>query len=117
FFVADAQGSLSVNPALADPRKVAAGDGTAGDGKVALGIAALRTGAGSVLPAYQGLVADIGAAAADGKRLSDQTQASRQQIQAMQSSESGVNLDEELTQMTSLQHAYAASARLLSTYD
>ena len=29
----------------------------------------------------------------------------------------GVNLDEELAQMVSLQHAYAASARLLSTYD
>jgi flagellar hook-associated protein FlgK len=29
----------------------------------------------------------------------------------------GINLDEELAQMTSLQHVYAASARLLSVYD
>ena len=28
-----------------------------------------------------------------------------------------MNLDEELAQMVSLQHAYAASARLLTTYD
>jgi flagellar hook-associated protein 1 FlgK len=35
----------------------------------------------------------------------------------MQYSESGVNLDEELSRMVSLQHSYSASARLLNTYD
>jgi flagellar hook-associated protein 1 FlgK len=45
------------------------------------------------------------------------SQASLEQLQAMQYSESGVNLDEELARMVSLQHSYSASARLLNTYD
>jgi flagellar hook-associated protein 1 FlgK len=45
------------------------------------------------------------------------TQASLTQLETMQSSESGVNLDEELATMVAQQHIYAASARLLSTYD
>jgi flagellar hook-associated protein 1 FlgK len=118
FFTADASGNLSVNPALAaDSRKVVAGDGSAGSGSIALAIAGLGTASGSTVPQYRQLVAEIGSQAADAGRAADQSQASLQQIQAAQASESGVNLDEELAQMVSLQHAYAASARLLSTYD
>jgi len=40
-----------------------------------------------------------------------------QQAQSQQSSESGVNLDEELTNLTTYQQAYSASARLLSVVD
>jgi flagellar hook-associated protein 1 FlgK len=118
FFVADAAGNLSVSPALvADSRKVVAGDGTAGNGSVALAIANLGSAASTVLSPYRRMVADIGRLASESHSQSQQADASRQQIQAMQSSESGVNLDEELAQMVSLQHAYSASARLLSTYD
>jgi flagellar hook-associated protein 1 FlgK len=39
------------------------------------------------------------------------------QAQAQQSSESGVNLDEELSNMMTYQQAYSASARMLSTVD
>ena len=59
----------------------------------------------------------MGSQSADGKALSDQAKASLQQIQGMQASESGVNLDEELAHMVTIQHAYSASARLLSTFD
>ena len=118
FFVTDAGGNPAVNPALlADSRKVVAGDGTAGSGSVALAIADLGAPSGKGLSPYHQWVADIGAQAADSRQQSAQTQASLQQIQAAQSSESGVNLDEELAQMVSLQQAYSASARLLSTYN
>jgi flagellar hook-associated protein 1 FlgK len=118
FFLPDSGGNLTVNPALiADLRKIAAGDGSAGGGTAALAIANLGTAQGSILPSYQTLVADIGAGASEGRRYADQSRASLQQVQELQASESGVNLDEELAQMTALQHAYAASARLLSAYD
>jgi flagellar hook-associated protein 1 len=118
FFTADAGGNLLVNAALqADAQKVVAGDGTAGSGSVALTIANIGNVGGTVLPPYQTLVADIGAGSADSQRNREQIQASLQQVQTVQASESGVNLDEELAQMVSLQHAYAASARLLSAYD
>lgn len=118
FFLSDAGGHLTVNPALlSDPRRVVAGDGTAGQGGVARAIAGLGAASGTVVSGYRALVAQIGAAASDGRRSSEQAKASLQQIQAMQGSESGVNLDQELADMVSLQHAYAASARLLSTYD
>jgi flagellar hook-associated protein 1 FlgK len=118
FFTTDSGGNITVNPLIAaDSRRVVAGDGTAGDGQVAQAIANLRTTAGSILPTYQTLVANIGASAADASRFTQQTTASLQQIQGMQASESGVNLDEELAKMVSLQHAYAASAKLLTAYD
>lgn len=118
FFTANAAGELSVNPALvADSRKVVAGDGTAGSGGVALSIAGLGTTSGSAVPQYRQLVAEIGSRSADSSHAVDQSQASLRQIRTAQASESGVNLDEELAQMVSLQHAYSASARLLSTYD
>ncbi len=39
------------------------------------------------------------------------------EAQSRQSSNSGVNLDEELTNLTSYQQAYAAGARILSVVD
>jgi len=118
FFVADAAGDLAVNPALlADSGRVVAGDGSAGDGSVALALSDLGAGAGSVLPAYRSLVAGVGAQVQASRRLVEQAGAGREQVGAMQASESGVNLDEELARMVALQHTYAASARLLSAYD
>jgi flagellar hook-associated protein 1 FlgK len=118
FFVPDTSGNLVVNPALAaDPRRVAAGTGAASDGSIARRLGDLRTAAESGVPAYRTFVAEIGAGAREDRQALQQSQATLQQIQGMQASESGVNLDEELAQMVSLQHAYAASARLLSVYD
>jgi flagellar hook-associated protein 1 len=118
FFTPDPGGNLQVNSALlADPRKVVAGDGTAGNGGVALSIANLGNVGGAVLPPYQTLVADIGARSSDDARSLEQVRASLLQVQTVQAAESGVNLDEELARMVQLQHAYAASARLLTSYD
>jgi flagellar hook-associated protein 1 FlgK len=118
FFVAGPGGDITVNPGLAaDGRKVVAGDGSAGDQRVATAIANIGTAAGSPVPQYRQWVADIGSQAAGRSSKAGQMRASLQQIQAAQASESGVNLDEELAQMVSQQQAYTASARLISTYD
>ena len=118
FFLASASGDLSVNPALlSDRQKVVSGDGTSGSGSVALSISNLATAAGSVVPQYRQLVADIGTKTADSSQAAAQSQTGLQQLQAAQASESGVNLDEELAHMVSQQQAYSASAKLLSTFD
>jgi flagellar hook-associated protein 1 FlgK len=96
---------------------VVAGDGSAGDGAIARAIAGLGTAAGSILPEYRALVAEIGADVQESRRRTQEAQASLQQVAEMQASESGVSLDEELAEMAALQHAYAASARLLASYD
>lgn len=117
FFVLGAQGALSVNPQLkADSSRLALGDGTAGDGSVARAIAGLRDNR-AVLPAYQALVGEIGASVVSARNRSELAASSLSQVQNMQASEAGVNLDEELANMVAQQHVYAASARLLATYD
>ena len=63
------------------------------------------------------LVGELATRVAATQQRQDMAQASLTQVQTMQSSESGVNLDEELATMVAQQHIYAASARLLSTYD
>nr|WP_309694467.1 flagellar hook-associated protein FlgK [Armatimonas sp.] len=116
-FVFDSGGEMSVNSALqGDPNRLALGDGSAGDGAVAGQIAQLRNHPG-ILPAYQTLVGELATRVAATQQRQDMAQASLTQVQTMQSSESGVNLDEELATMVAQQHIYAASARLLSTYD
>lgn len=117
FFLADGSGNLGVNPTLQDPRKVVAGTGAAGDGSVAQEISRLASGSASGIPVYRSFVGDLAAAGADAERVSSQMEASLRQVQGQQASESGVNLDEELANLVSLQHAYAASARMLSAFN
>ena len=117
FFVLRTDGALSVNPQLqADSRRLALGDGTAGEGSIARAIAELRDSPG-ILPAYQSLVGEMGGGVVSARNRSEMATASLSQVKTMQASESGVNLDEELANMVAQQHVYAASARLLSTYD
>lgn len=116
-FVFDSGGVMSVSTSLQqDPNRLAVGDGTAGDGAVAGQIAQLRRNP-SILAAYQTLIGEVGTHVSATQQRMDMTKASLTQVETMQSSESGVNLDEELATMVSQQHIYAASARLLSTYD
>jgi flagellar hook-associated protein 1 len=117
FFETDVQGNLVVNPNLQDPRKVVSGNGAAGDGSIAREIARLGTAGSSGIPGYRLLVGDIAAHASDSERVVDQAAASLNQVKALQSAESGVNLDEELSNMVTLQHSYSAAARMLTAFD
>jgi flagellar hook-associated protein 1 FlgK len=117
FFQTDAAGALTVNPMLrADARRVAAGDGTAGDGSIAGALGALRHTT-AISSSYRALVAEVGRTAAAAGRDLELDQGGAQQIGSLHASETGVNLDEELANLVSLQQAYAASARLLAAFD
>lgn len=116
-FISNSAGVPNLNPALrSDPRRLVTGNGAAGDGSIARSVAGLRTNE-AILPAYRSVVNDLANEVTDSARLSTMAKASLSQIQEMQASQTGVNLDEELASMVAQQHVYAASARLLSTYD
>jgi flagellar hook-associated protein FlgK len=116
FFTTDSSGNMVVNPAIAaDPRLVAA-SGSAGatrDGSVAQQIAEL-TGVGD---SYQQLVVKLGVESQAVNRRVDVQASIVQHVDAARDSVSGVNLDEEMTNMLQFQHAYDAAARFLTAVD
>jgi flagellar hook-associated protein 1 FlgK len=110
----------TIQVAFTQPALVAAaGASTVGtqtkDGSNALGAAQLGTASGSADSVYASLVGSIAASS----KLAQQGQATQTavtaSVDALRQSASGVNLDEEVTNMLTLQHAYQASSRVLST--
>ncbi|MBI3911623.1 MAG: flagellar hook-associated protein FlgK [Armatimonadetes bacterium] len=122
-FFAVVDGRLSVSePLVADPRRVAAGlEAAPGDGRNARALAALREAAlvagQSPGAAYRALVTETGRAAQTAAERREQAEAVTEQLDGLANAESGVSLDEELTEMVSLQHAYAAAARMVTAFD
>ena len=116
FFTTDSTGQVVVNPAIvADPTLVAA-SGIAGatrDGSVAQQIAEL-TGVGD---SYQQLVVKLGVESQAVNRRVDVQASIVQHVDAAREATSGVNLDEEMTNMLQFQHAYDAAARFLTAVD
>jgi flagellar hook-associated protein 1 FlgK len=101
---------------------------SSGDGSVAQGLAAALSGATDFpaaggMAAMQRTLADYGAAilsknATDAQNLTSSLgskQALFDQLQLRSSSISGVNIDEEMASLITLQNAYSASARLVNT--
>ena len=132
--------SLSAD-VLGHPEKIAAGSvsGAPGDNGNALAIAALQTdgtlsirkwtvadrGASRASSAqtgtldgyYQDLVGELGILAEDTYQGQDFTQTLINGLQEVRDSVSGVNLDEELTEMMKAQHAYEAASKIISVTD
>ncbi|GAA4932188.1 flagellar hook-associated protein FlgK [Actinoplanes utahensis] len=73
-----------------------------------------RTGADA---AYQSLIGDLGVAAQSSTRRRDIQNAVTDQVDAARDSESGVNLDEEMTNLLTYQRGYEAASRVLTTID
>ncbi len=106
----------------ADPSTIATGStaNAAGDNSVALAIAGLQnfspTAPGN---SFSGAYSTLVTAVANAKNSSDSSstvyQTLQQQADAQRQSVSGVNTDEELTQMISQQQAYVAAAKLIET--
>jgi flagellar hook-associated protein 1 FlgK len=97
--------------------------GKSGDGALAQSIAALTTtkitalGSNTFGSYYENLVGSVGADV-DNATNSQSTQNSLvQQIQAQQQSISGVNLDEEMSNMLMYQQSYESAAKALSVMD
>ena len=110
---------------LADPSLITAGAGaTVGDNTRALAIAQLGTAAGTVemggtatasfTSAVAALVTDLGTQAQTYKAQSSAQQNLVSALQSQRDSISGVNLDEEASNMMTLQRGYQASARFIS---
>jgi flagellar hook-associated protein 1 FlgK len=115
FFVMDAGGHLAVNPAVAADGQLVAASGVAGavDGGTAQKIAKLT----SAHDKYSDLVVGLGVEAQTATRRKSIQDSIVQQVDDSRESAAGVNLDEEMTNMLSYQHAYNAAAKFLSTVD
>jgi flagellar hook-associated protein 1 FlgK len=95
----------------------------AGDNTVALAIAALQTSstavAGPPSNSFSGAYSSLVTTVANAKNASDSSttvyQALQQQADTQRQSVSGVNTDEELTQMIQLQQSYVAASKLIQT--
>jgi flagellar hook-associated protein FlgK len=80
-------------------------------------IAQLRQKSGGVDATYRQLIVELGVQAAVTERSLGIQQVITTQVDASRESVAGVNLDEEMTNMLSYQHAYSAAARLVTSID
>lgn len=123
-------GWIVVNPKLsADPGAVAAASGSSGisdgigDGGAALAIAQLRTrpvmlGQASGFDAFfAAQTADIGLRGEEAAKSLDTAKLVMKDLKDLRESFSGVNIDEEMTNMITFQRGYAAIARFVNTFD
>jgi flagellar hook-associated protein 1 FlgK len=120
-------GWIEIDPSVArDPDTIAAGFGKngenaeTGDGSAALAIAQLRNG-DVMVGRYAGFedyfsqaVAKVGLKGEAAERAYETEREIMQELEAMKDSISGVNIDEELSQMIKFQHGYAAASRFIS---
>lgn len=123
-------GWIEVNPALhRDVRAIAAGFGDnygkalPGDGSAALAIANLRNTPVMVgkLTSFDeyfaDAVAEIGLKGEEAETALKTQELIMKELRDMRASISGVNIDEEMSNMIKFQHGYNAAARFIATYD
>ena len=122
-------GWIGVNPNVAaDPTLVAASAtdhlaALSGDGTAALQIASLRTqsvmvGAAATFDDYfASVVADVGLRGQQAREFRATGDAIMKQLTDMRESISGVNLDEEFSEMVKFQQGFAAAARFIAQFD
>jgi flagellar hook-associated protein 1 FlgK len=115
--------SLSVNAAIGTNPSlvvVAATAGAPGDTSIAARIADLRTsatfgtGSQTAADAYASLIGQIGSDSKQATEMAGNQGLVLQQLQNRRESVSGVSLDEEATDVIRFQHAYDASAKVIS---
>jgi flagellar hook-associated protein 1 len=87
------------------------------DGSIAQQLAAMHDSTTGADASYRAMMADLGVASQTAQRRSQIQDAITTQVDAQRKSVSGVNLDEEMVNLTMTQHAYAASAKLMTTID
>ena len=117
--------AASITVVLTDPRKLAASSIGADDGSVpgnldrgnADKLAQLGTGVGSPDTTYRRMIVELGVQSAVSQRNLGIQEVITGQVDAARESVAGVNLDEEMTNMLSFQHAYSAAGRLVSAID
>ncbi|MGK5679427.1 flagellar hook-associated protein FlgK [Actinoplanes sp. URMC 104] len=112
--------------AIDDPDKVAFSAGNpkavppavaAIDNDKADDLAALGTSANGPDATYQQMIGQLGVASQSAARRSEIQDAVRDQVDTSREAESGVNLDEEMTNLLTFQRGYEAASRVLTTID
>lgn len=107
---------------LDDPTKINAGS-ESGNGQNALDLANLLyepltdLDDSSMMDFYESVIGDLGVIAEHAKRMTDNTNVLKSQVEYQRMSVSAVSLDEELTNMLQFQHAYNAAARSMTATD
>jgi flagellar hook-associated protein 1 len=115
--------AATLTVAITDPKKIAASAvaPTAGvpalDNSNADKIAQMRTDAAGVDAGYRKMIVELGVQAAVAIRNQDIQAVITTQVDAARESVAGVNIDEEMTNMLSFQHAYSAASRMVTAID
>ncbi len=126
FFTGAGARDIALNGVLAaNPQQIAAAAAAnaKGDGSKALAIADLQlaqTMAGGTLTFdqyYGNLVSVLGADVTRAKGLADSGDLMATHLDTLRQSVSGVNIDEEMTNLNASQHAYDAAARVITSID
>ncbi|MEU4618640.1 flagellar hook-associated protein FlgK [Actinoplanes sp. NPDC023801] len=100
-----------------DPTGVASGGVKVLDGSRADALSDLADSRNGADATYQQLIGDLGVASQSSIRRRDIQNAVTDQVDAARDSESGVNLDEEMTNLLTYQRGYEAASRVLTTID
>lgn len=117
FFTATSAGDFAVNTALTTTLIAASGtSGVEGDSSNAVLLADLDTLNG-YSDTYTALVAQVGVDVAAAETTVSQDEAFYNQLSALRDSNSGVSLDEELTDLIKYQRSYQACAKIISTVE
>jgi len=124
FFTGSNASTISVNPKLVNNPallQVSASPTTTGDTSLALQISQLSTAAQSALnnqtfdDSYDGTVAGLGSALSNANNEATNQTVVSTNLATQRSNVSGVNIDQEMTNMMTYQQAYEASAQLVTT--
>lgn len=123
FFEGYVNGELILNSEiLNDPNKIAISlDGTEGNGEIALRIAQLTDAkilnGNTLQEGYSSLINDIGNDGMLQNNYTDANQIVLYELDQLKASQSGVSVDEEMTNVLKFQRTYEASAKLISIAD
>jgi flagellar hook-associated protein 1 FlgK len=116
FFTGTTAGTIAV--AITDPDQVAVSS-TAGslDNSVADALADVGASLDGPDREYQGMIGQLGVAAQASTRRTEIQATVTEQVDASREGQSGVNLDEEMTNLLTYQRGYEAASRVLTTID
>src|ERR1700742_3826715 len=109
------EGAATLAVAVDAEEVQSAKDGSVGGNDIATAIGALRGGAAD--RAYASFVTRVGTEMVEAKNGETNAQALLNTVEERRESVSGVSLDEEMTNLTSFQRGYEASARAMSALD
>ena len=91
-------------------------DGDATNGEKNINLSGATTGA-TMVNYYASMISKIGSATKAASTTTTNQEAVLQSLYNQRQSESGVSLDEEMTDLITFQHAYQANAKMISTID